>query len=119
MSSAEEGEEYGLVVEVVTSGPGQVVVGVRPLEVVLDVVAQKRGMKRSDNNAWVEAVRAKLADVGVVTLRQFVMNVLVLNQKLRARHHRELHETTLNQVLAEVCEMVMGPEVVDEEAGIM
>ena len=106
-----------MIVEAIISGP--VRMEVWPLVVMLDVVAQRRGMNRGDNDAWVEAVRAKLADVGVETLRQFVMSVLVLNKKLRARHHRELHETTLNQLLAEVCKMLMGPEVENEEADVM
>ena len=107
-----------MIVEAVVSGP-VLMVEVRPLVVMLDVVAQRRGMNRSENDAWIEAIRVKLADVGVVSVRAFVMNVVVLNKKLKACGHRELHERTLNQLLAEACEMVMGPEEEDEDAAVM
>jgi hypothetical protein len=106
-SSEEEGGPNGVVEE---DDPVLQLIVARPLVAILDVVAQRRGMRRSSINAWVEAVRSKLEDIGVVSLREFLTNILVLNRNLRARQHAVLHETTLTMILVEVCEMVMGPE---------
>ena len=117
-SSGEEGGN-GLIAEARLDGPGRLVVVVRPLVVLLDVVAQKRGMSRDANDAWVGAVAAKLEDIGVRTLRDFVRSAVVVNQRLKRRGHRELHETTLLLLLEEICLMVMGPEEADEDDALM
>ena len=95
-------------------GTGFQVVEVEPMVVVLGLVARRRGMSRSDGDAWVDAVQAKLVDVGVLGLRQFVINAVRLNAMLVARGHRALHGTTLRMMLEEVCDMVMGPEEPNE-----
>jgi hypothetical protein len=57
------------------------------LRAMLQTVVHKRrviGIPRED---WIDAVLEKLNDVDVVTLRDFMRAVLVLNQRLsRARH---------------------------------
>ena len=119
MSSSEEEGDNGVIAEVRRDGPDRLIVSVRPLVVLLDVVAQKRRMSRDANNAWVGAVAAKLEDIGVSTLRDFVRYSVVVNKRLKARGHREWHETTLMILLEEVCLMVMGPEEVDEDEALM
>jgi hypothetical protein len=114
LSSEEEGGGNGLIV-LIAEQPEELAPDTRPLVVVLDVVAQKRRMSRAANDAWVETVRAKLEDVGVVTVWDFLLNVVMLNKKLKDRSHRELHVTMLKMMLAEVVEVVMGPEESDEE----
>jgi hypothetical protein len=39
----------------------------------------------------------------------------MINKKLKDRSHRELHVLTLNMILAEIVELVMGAEESDEE----
>jgi hypothetical protein len=51
-------------------------VGLQPVVVMLEKVAFKKKMFGPAGDAWVEAVRSKFADVGVLSLRGFVQNVL-------------------------------------------
>jgi hypothetical protein len=48
----------------------------------------------------------KLKDVGVVTVKDFVVAVLVLNQRLERAGHWWLHEPTLQAMLKEAVDMV-------------
>jgi hypothetical protein len=81
---------------------------------MLNEMAFKRRMTRSDGDMWVKSVQAKLEDVGVETVRDFIHDMLVLNRRLQVSGHWQLHDSTLNMILVEVCVMaVFGPE--DEE----
>jgi hypothetical protein len=91
--------------------PGNVVpVGFHPMVGMLDMVAFKKNMIGTVADAWVEAVRSKFADVGVLSLRDFVRYVLMINRMLRNADHSVMHQTTLNMMLREVCDMLFGPE---------
>jgi hypothetical protein len=81
-----------------------------PMVGMLEMVAFKKGMIGAVADSWVEAVRLKLADVGVLTLRDFVRYVLRINRMLRSEDHRIMHQATLNMMLAEVCEMLFDSE---------
>jgi hypothetical protein len=77
---------------------------------MLEEVAHRKNMTGAVAEAWVEAVRDKFAEVGVVTLRDFIVNVLVINKRLHAAEYSVLHRTTLNMMLSEVAEMMYGPQ---------
>ena len=77
---------------------------------MLEMVAFKKEMIGPTGGAWVEVIRSKLADVGVLSLRDFVCDVLRINRKLRNAGHSVLHQTTLNMMLREVFEMLFGPD---------
>lgn len=84
--------------------------GVQPMVGMLEMVAFKKRMVGPVGDAWVEAVRSKFADVGVLSLRDFVKHVLGVNRRLHNAGHSMLHQTTLNMMLSEVCEMLFGPD---------
>ena len=86
----------------------------RPLVVMLEMVAAKKGKVGGAADSWVEEVQVKLEDVGVLELRDVVRYVLVLNRRLANNGHRQLHQTTLNLMLREVCDMLVWPAVVTE-----
>jgi hypothetical protein len=113
-SSGEEGGGNGLVV-LLAEAVEEKELDTRPLAVVLDVVTQKRKMTTAASEAWVQTVMDKLEDIGVTTVRDFLLNAVMINKKLKDRSHRELHVSTLNLILAEIVELVMGAEEPDEE----
>ena len=76
---------------------------------MLEMVAARKGLNGVEGEEWVEAVRAKLEDVEVHTLRDFMGTALTLNRTLAGCGHRQMHHTTLNMMLMEVCEMMFGP----------
>ena len=84
-------------------------VGFQPLVEMLGMVASKKKMVGPVGDAWVDAVRSKFADIGVLSLRDFVRDVLVINRRLRTAGHSALHQTTLNILLGETCEMLFAP----------
>ena len=77
---------------------------------MLQSVAAKRGKVGKVAETWVEEVRAKFEDVGVVTIRDFVCYALVLQTRLNLAGHRMLHHSTHNMMLREVSDMFFGPE---------
>jgi hypothetical protein len=85
-------------------------VGFQPIVGMLEMVAFKKRMIGPVGDAWVEAARSKFADVGVLSLHDFVRHVLMINRKLRNAGHTVLHQTTLNMMLREVCKMLFGPD---------
>ena len=85
-------------------------VGFQPMVGMLEMVAFKKKMLDAAGDAWVEAVRSKFADIGVVTLHDFIRNVLMINRQLHNAGHNMLHQTTLNLMLKEVSDMVFGPD---------
>jgi hypothetical protein len=85
-------------------------IGLQPLIGMLEMVAFKKNMVGPVLEAWVEAVRSKFADVGVLGLRDFVQDVLGINRRLHDAGHSMLHHTTLNMMLREVCDMLFGIE---------
>jgi hypothetical protein len=84
--------------------------GFQPMVGMLEMVAFKKNMVGPAGDAWVEAVRSKLADIGVVNLRDFVSGVLSINRDLYRAGHVVLHDTTIKMMLKEICEMLFGPE---------
>ena len=51
---------------------------------------------------------AKLTNVGVVMVCNFVSLVLEVNQELLQARHWQLHRTTLGLMLREACDMMFG-----------
>jgi hypothetical protein len=84
--------------------------GFHPMVGMLEMVAFKKNMIGTVADAWVEAMRSKFADVGVLSLHDFVRYVLRINRMLRNADHSVMHQTTLNMILREVCDMLFGPE---------
>ena len=81
-----------------------------PLLGMLEMVAFKRGLRGIGASVWVQVVFANLGDVGVQTLREFTASVLTINDKLGNSGHRHLEAKTLNLMIAEVCDMMFGPQ---------
>jgi hypothetical protein len=81
-------------------------VAFQPMIGMLEMVAFKKMMTGPAADAWVEAVRSKFADIGVLSLRDFVRNILKINRMLRDADHVVMHQTTLNMMLREVCDML-------------
>ena len=81
-----------------------------PLFGMLEMVAFKRGLRGIGAEVWVQVVFSNLGDVGVHTLREFTASVLTINEKLGNSGHRCLEPKTLSMMMAEVCEMMFGPE---------
>jgi hypothetical protein len=80
------------------------------LESVLGTVAFKSRKKPEEVGAWVEAVSDKLQDIGIESLRDFVTDVLVVNQRLKIGGHKQLHNTTKKLIWAEICEILFGTD---------
>jgi hypothetical protein len=73
-------------------------------------VADQRGYFGNEKEVWVDAVAAKLWDIRVITLRDFIENSYNLNRDLCRSCHKQIHHTTLTMMLAECCEMIYGPD---------
>jgi hypothetical protein len=84
--------------------------GFQPMVGMLEMVAFKKKMVGPVGDSWVEAVRSKFADIGVLNLRDFVSGVLSVNRDLHRAGHVMLHDTTIKMMLKEICEMLFGPE---------
>ncbi len=82
----------------------------QPMVGMLEMVAFKKKMLGAEGDAWVEAVRSKFENIGVVTLRDFVRDVLAINRRLHNAGNSMLHQTTLSMMLREVCDMIFGPD---------
>jgi hypothetical protein len=76
------------------------------LGAMLEVVADKLGMTGIPGERWIDAVLVKLNDVGVETVKDFMIGVLTVNRRLIAARHRPLHEMTLEAMLIEANEMM-------------
>jgi hypothetical protein len=74
---------------------------------MLEVVATTRD--ESAQAAWVGAVERKMNLVGVSLLKDYVRMMMVVNAKLEKVEHRQMHATTLQQMLDEACHMLFGP----------
>ena len=81
-----------------------------PLVMMLEMVAFKRRMVGVEAEVWVESVRAKLAQVGITSLRDFVGYMLDINRRLRNAGQQQLLQSTLAMMSREVVEMLWGPE---------
>jgi hypothetical protein len=84
--------------------------GPLPLVMMLEMVAFKRRMVGVEAEVWVESVRAKLAQVRINSLRDFLRYMLVINRRLHNAGHKQLHQSTLSMMSREVVEMLWGPE---------
>ena len=102
----EEGNpgEHPVAVAVWQPAAGQTLVS------VLGTVAYKARKTPTEAEAWVEAVRAKLEDIGIESVRDFVTEVLVINHRLKIGGHRQLHHTTKKMMWDEICEILFGVE---------
>jgi hypothetical protein len=59
---------------------------------------------------WVDVVVAKLNNIGVKTVQDFVSMVLTVNSRLTRGNHWQLHTATLTGMLGGSCEMAFGAE---------
>jgi hypothetical protein len=87
--------------------PVAAVVG--PLVAVLNTVASRKLMSGAEAEAWVEAVRSKLEDIGVESIEDFVRGIILLNRDLMRSGNRQLHATTVDMMLEEAMAMVEWP----------
>jgi hypothetical protein len=81
-----------------------------PLWGMLEMVAFKRGLRGIGAEVWVQVVFSNLGDVGVHTLREFMVSVLTVNKKLADSGHCCLEAKMLTMMMAEGGEMMCGPE---------
>jgi len=81
-----------------------------PLLGMLEMLAFKRGLRGVGANTWVQVIFANLGDIGIHELRQFMASVLTLNERLSESGHRKLGAGMLDLMIAEVCDMMFGPE---------
>jgi hypothetical protein len=81
-----------------------------PLLGMLEMVAFKRGLRGMGAEMWVQVIYANLGDVGIHMLRKFMLSVLTVNDKLEDSGHKRLEAHTLNLMVAEVGDMMFGPE---------
>ena len=81
-----------------------------PLLGMLEMVAFKHGLRVRGAEMWVHVIYSNLRDVGIHTLRGFMSSVLTVNKKLDDSGHKRLEVHTLNLMVAEVCDMMFGPE---------
>ena len=77
---------------------------------VLGTVAFKLRKTPNKVETWVEAARAKLQDIGIESVRDFVTDVLVVNHRLRIGGHRQLHNTTKKMIWAEIYAILFGTD---------
>jgi hypothetical protein len=77
---------------------------------VLELVGHQRGQRDAEGVIWVNVVLAKLNDIGVKTVWNFVSTVLTVNSRLARGGHRQLHTATLTEVLNKACKMAFGSE---------
>lgn len=84
--------------------------GFDPLHGMLEMVAFKRVGICPEADLWVETVRANFSDIGVDSVRDFLVSVLEINTKLSAAGLPKLANATLTMMLKEVCEMIAGPD---------
>ena len=82
------------------------VVGIR---VIVEIVAEERGLLGTARDGWVVAVTENLEDVGVGTSVDFIRMALGVNQLLKASDHQRLHERTVVALMEAACESVLGP----------
>jgi hypothetical protein len=85
------------------------------LKALLEMVADKRGLKGVASNVWVGAVKNKMRSIEVETVRDFVSSVMLVNRRLYRAHHSQMNEDTLTAMLEEACDMMWGPT--EEEEG--
>jgi hypothetical protein len=84
------------------------------LGAMLEVVAHRLRMPGIVGEVWVDEVLASMNDVGIFTIRQFVMHVMTLNERLAIGGHPELSPETINAMLHEACEMFETEGSVEE-----
>jgi hypothetical protein len=53
--------------------------GVQPMVAMLKMVATKMEVDKSERDAWVKAVHAKLVDVGIETIQDVVCHTVVIS----------------------------------------
>jgi hypothetical protein len=78
--------------------------------VMLRAVAERKGLLDNAAESWVDAVFDKFGDIGVETLRDFVTDMVVLNQRLLTLGHTKLHKTTLTMMLEETASVLQWPD---------
>jgi hypothetical protein len=76
---------------------------------MLEVVAATRDESSGAQATWVVAVESKMNLVGVVSLKDYVRSVMVMNEKLVRAERKQMHVTTLQQMFKESCDMLFGP----------
>ena len=72
---------------------------------MIERVSMKLGSDVEDGQWINEKVQDMFFDVGVVTMQDFLCNVLVINTKLQEAGHPQLPLKTLNMMMKEVSDM--------------
>ena len=81
-----------------------------PLCAMLEMVAFKRGLQGNHGDIWCRVIFASFEDVRIHSLRVFSTSILTLNERLRAHGWKALHPDTLEMMIAEVSDMMFGPQ---------
>ena len=84
------------------------------VEVIVIMVADVRGLTGSDKRGWVIGVTEKLVDIGLRTVDDFVREVLFVQGRLVDGGHRRLHDCTMRALMKEACDILLGPEGMEE-----
>ena len=90
----------------------------RPPGQLVDIIRRVsflRGTAVSPRNAWAMAVLAKLHEIEVFTIRDFIEGSQSVNRRLRRREHKPFHFTTMTLLLRTACDEIFGEvELVSE-----
>ena len=76
---------------------------------MLETVAATRDESSGAQATWVTAVESKMNLVGMVSLKDYVRSVMVVQEKLARGQRKQMHVTTLQQMFDESCDMLFGP----------
>jgi hypothetical protein len=79
------------------------------LREMLDNVAMARGFTGMTGEDWADAIQTKFEDVGITSLRDFMVLAALVNRMLQSSGHRMLHHTTLVRMMRTSVDMVLGP----------
>jgi hypothetical protein len=80
------------------------------LRVVLELVGHQHGQRGAEGVIWVDVVLAKLNDISMKTVWDFISMVLMVNNRLARGGHWQLHTATLMEMLGKSYKMAFGAE---------
>ena len=79
------------------------------LRLLLQTVIAKRNDDAGAQESWVALWEQRLNAVGVMSVKDYVRSVMVLNKKSVDAGYREMDEFIKETVFNEACDMLFGP----------
>ncbi len=76
------------------------------MDMFLQNVATRRGISARNAESWVTAVKSKLKDIHVTTVRGTMENIFALNRALQKQTHTQFHHKTLNAMAREGVDII-------------